>query len=152
MLVRPDRPFVDKVGTSTIAYEGPWLWREYEGGVQDWLVQTARTRTARQASAQKGKPVKDTQPPKNTPPSTSKPAQASKLSFKDQRELDTLMKSIDALELEQKSLREELEDSSLYQRDADRAVALHARDTSIEEELMQALDRWTALSARSSQA
>ena len=151
-LVSHDRRFLDNVVTSTIAYEGPGLWREYEGGVQDWLVQSARTRTARQASAQQGKPVKDTQPPKNTPPSTSKPAQASKLSFKDQRELDTLMKSIDALELEQKSLREELEDSSLYQRDADRAVALHARDTSIEEELMQALDRWTALSARSSQA
>ncbi len=151
-LVSHDRRFLDNVVTSTIAYEGPGLWREYEGGVQDWLVQSARTRTARQASAQQGKPVKDTQPPKNTPPSTSKPAQVSKLSFKDQRELDTLMKSIDALELEQKSLREELEDSSLYQRDADRAVALHARDTSIEEELMQALDRWTALSARSSQA
>ena len=151
-LVSHDRRFLDNVVTSTIAYEGPGLWREYEGGVQDWLVQSARTRTARQASAQQGKPVKGTLPPENTPPSKRKPAQVSKLSFKEQRELDTLMKSIDALELEQKSLREELEDSSLYQRDADRAVTLHARDTSIEEELMQALDRWTALSARSSKA
>jgi ATP-binding cassette subfamily F protein uup len=151
-LVSHDRRFLDNVVTSTIAYEGPGVWREYEGGVQDWLAQSARTRAARQASAQQGKVGRDTQAPKIAPPSPDKSAQVSKLSFKEQRELDALMKSIDALEIEQKSLRAELEDSSLYQRDADRAVALHARDASIEEKLMLALDRWTALSAQRSQA
>jgi ABC transport system ATP-binding/permease protein len=45
-------------------------------------------------------------------------------------------------------LRDELADTGLYQRDPDRAIALHARDTAIEEKLMQVLDRWSALSAR----
>ena len=151
-LVSHDRRFLDNVVTSTIAYEGPGQWREYEGGVQDWLVQSVRTRTARQARAsQVMSSATNTASPRTAPPSTGKPVPSGKLSFKEQRELDTLLQSIDALEIEQKSLREELKDSSLYQRDADRAMALHARDTSIEDELMHALERWTALSARSGQ-
>jgi ATP-binding cassette subfamily F protein uup len=36
-LVSHDRTFLDNVVTSTMAWEGPGVWREYEGGVQDWL-------------------------------------------------------------------------------------------------------------------
>jgi len=151
-LVSHDRRFLDNVVTSTIAFEGDGVWREYEGGVQDWLLQSARSHAARQANGQTTKPENETPPVKAATPTTSKPAQGSKLSFKEQRELDGLLTSIDTLELEQKTLREELADSSLYQRDAHRAVALHARDSAIEEALLQSLERWTALSARSDQA
>ena len=41
-LVSHDRTFLDNVVTSTIAYEGDAKWREYEGGVSDWLIQTKR--------------------------------------------------------------------------------------------------------------
>jgi ATP-binding cassette subfamily F protein uup len=34
--------FMDNVVTSTIAYEGDARWREYEGGVEDWLTQSRR--------------------------------------------------------------------------------------------------------------
>ncbi len=151
-LVSHDRRFLDNVVTSTIAFEGDGVWREYEGGVQDWLLQSARSRVARQANAQASKPENETPPARAATPSTSKPVQGGKLSFKEQRELDGLLASIDTLELEQKTLREELADSSLYQRDTNRAVALHARDSAIEESLLQSLERWTALSARSDQA
>ncbi|MBW7926431.1 MAG: ATP-binding cassette domain-containing protein, partial [Burkholderiaceae bacterium] len=43
-LVSHDRSFLDNVVTSTIAFEGNGVWREYEGGVRDWLVQSARAR------------------------------------------------------------------------------------------------------------
>ncbi len=43
-LVSHDRTFLDNVVTSTIAFEGDGLWREYEGGVQDWLIQSRRAR------------------------------------------------------------------------------------------------------------
>ena len=42
-LVSHDRTFLDNVVTSTIAFEGNGLWREYEGGVQDWLIQSKRS-------------------------------------------------------------------------------------------------------------
>jgi ATP-binding cassette subfamily F protein uup len=43
-LVSHDRTFLDNVVTSTIAFEGDGRWREYEGGVQDWLIQSKRAR------------------------------------------------------------------------------------------------------------
>ena len=43
-LVSHDRAFLDNVVTSTIAFEGDGLWREYEGSVQDWLIQSRRSR------------------------------------------------------------------------------------------------------------
>lgn len=43
-LVSHDRAFLDNVVTSTIAYEGEGHWREYEGGVQDWLLQSNRAK------------------------------------------------------------------------------------------------------------
>ena len=50
-LVSHDRRFLDNVVTSTIAWEGdlePGLWREYEGGYEDWKLQRGRaTRLAR---------------------------------------------------------------------------------------------------------
>jgi ATPase components of ABC transporters with duplicated ATPase domains len=49
-LVSHDRTFLDNVVTSTIAYEGDGRWREYEGGVQDWLQQSQRSRTLAQAA------------------------------------------------------------------------------------------------------
>src|SRR4029453_19025981 len=42
-LVSHDRTFLDNVVTSTIVFEGNGLWREYEGSVQDWVEQSARS-------------------------------------------------------------------------------------------------------------
>ena len=61
--------------------------------------------------------------------------------------MEGLPARIDALEAEQTALRAELADTSIYQRDAQRAAVLHARDAAIEDELMQALERWEALGA-----
>jgi ATP-binding cassette subfamily F protein uup len=74
-LVSHDRRFLDNVVTSTIAWEGdpafggrPGLWREYEGGYEDWKVQRARSAAIAAAAA---KPVA---PP--APVAAAKPAAA----------------------------------------------------------------------------
>jgi ABC transport system ATP-binding/permease protein len=51
-LVSHDRTFLDNVVTSTITYEGDGQWREYEGGVQDWLVQSKRAKEIAAKNAQ----------------------------------------------------------------------------------------------------
>ncbi len=149
-LVSHDRTFLDNVVTSTIAFEGSGRWREYEGGVEDWLVQSARTAAIQNAS--KSGANKDPSTPgtaQKDPQSGTKASPAStKLSYKDQRELDALPGRIEALEKEQQALRDELADGTIYSRDAQRATALHARDAAIDEELMAALERWEALSIR----
>ena len=55
---------------------------------------------------------------------------------------------IDALEVEQSQLRKELSEGSVYSQNPKRAADLHLRDAAIEEELLDALTRWEALSAR----
>ncbi len=148
-LVSHDRTFLDNVVTSTIAYEGNARWREYEGGVQDWLLQSQRAR-ALGASAAASAPAtaevvnKSKKAPEGLP-AMREQLSKKKLGYKDQRELDALPGKISNLEAEQVALRAELADGSLYTRDPARAVQLQTRDVSIDEELMHCLERWEAL-------
>jgi ATP-binding cassette subfamily F protein uup len=137
-LVSHDRSFLDNVVTSTIVFEGAGRWREYEGGVEDWITQ-ARRASALAAPAAPPAPV----PAKAA--AARAPAAKRKLSYKEQRELETLPGMIDQLEAEQKAIHDELADGSLYARDAARAAQLAGRSAQIEEELFAALERWEAL-------
>ncbi|MGH8859107.1 MAG: ATP-binding cassette domain-containing protein, partial [Polaromonas sp.] len=153
-LVSHDRRFLDNVVTSTIAYEGtpenPGFWREYEGGVTDWLTQSKRAaqltgsaKTPAAAPSAKIAGKNSAEPNKDGREQLSK----KKLSYKEQRELDGLPALIQQLESQQKAIEQELFDGTLYTRDAKRAAELNARSTKIEEELMTALQRWETLSS-----
>ena len=68
-----------------------------------------------------------------------------KLGYKEQRELEALPGRIDTLEQEQKAIQAELADGTLYASDPGRAQQLAMRNEAIEQELMEALERWDAL-------
>ena len=143
-LVSHDRAFLDNVVTSTLAWDGPGQWREYEGGVQDWLQQSARWQALREAQAPT--PPPDTSAKRSAPSTDARELlQKKKLGYKDQRELDALPARIEALEAEQADIRARLADGALYQADLQAAIALQARDGAIEDELMHALERWEQL-------
>ena len=55
---------------------------------------------------------------------------------------------IDALEAEQRAIGERLASASLYIDEPQRVAELQARYARIDEELLHALERWEALSAR----
>jgi ATP-binding cassette subfamily F protein uup len=146
-LVSHDRRFLDNVVTSTIAWEGdpafggrPGLWREYEGGYEDWKRQRERARVAPPTAAPAPRPA--------VAPAPAAAAPRAKLSYKEQRELDGLPARIEALEAEQKALQAELADPATSARDAQAVPALHARHEALEAELLQALERWEALASR----
>ena len=142
-LVSHDRSFLDNVVTSTIAWEGEGLWREYEGGVQDWLTQMQRSRAlAAAAMPQNNKKIEAKAPPVKREQLSKK-----KLSYKEQRELEGLPALIQQLESQQKAIAQELYDGTLYANNPKRAAELTARNAKIEEELMDALQRWETLSA-----
>ncbi len=148
-LVSHDRRFVDNVVTSTIAWEGEGQWREFEGGVEDWLVQSARSRAiaaaAAQAAENAAKPeISNKKGPQSAPIKESL-LQKKKLSYKEQRELDALPERIAALETEQAALQQELNEGSVYASDPQRAADLGRRNGEIEDELMAALERWEVL-------
>lgn len=143
-LVSHDRTFLDNVVTSTIAFEGDGLWREYEGGVEDWLTQSRRAKalTAPVALAPKAREEAIAAPTAAAVP----PAPARrKLSFKEQRELEALPARIEGLEQEQKAIQAELAAGTVYRDDPARAAQLATRSGEIEDELMNALERWETL-------
>jgi len=142
-LVSHDRAFLDNVVTSTIVFEGNGLWREYEGGVQDWLTQSRRSQALAQAAT-----VADARAAASAPKPATVAAPAptkKKLSYKEQRELEALPGLIEALEQEQKQVHEELGDGGLYGRDPARAALLSERSAQIDGELLAALERWETL-------
>jgi ATP-binding cassette subfamily F protein uup len=143
-LVSHDRAFLDNVVTSTIVFEGNGLWREYEGGVHDWLTQSRRAQALASASASGARAAaRDAAPGLATPP-VAAPARK-KLSYKEQRELEGLPALIESLEQEQKAIHEELADGSLYANDVARASNLSERSAQIDNELTAALERWETL-------
>jgi ATP-binding cassette subfamily F protein uup len=155
-IVSHDRTFLDNVATSTLVFEAtddnPGFWREYEGGVQDWLIQSERARSmAASGKSSASTPSKTPEPAKaSTAPAANNPnSKTKKLSYKEQRELDALPELIVSLETEQKQTQAALSDNSLYASDPAKIAQLHARDTEIETALMAALERWETLSATS---
>lgn len=71
--------------------------------------------------------------------------QKKKLSYKEQRELETLPERIAALEDEQRSLQAQLADGSIYTSDPALAADLSRRNDAIDTELLDALERWELL-------
>jgi ABC transport system ATP-binding/permease protein len=148
-LVSHDRRFLDNVVTSTIAWEGEdtaGLWREYEGGYEDWKMQKARARNMRTVPTPSASSVKVA-----TSIAASsvipKPAKRGKLSYKEQRELDGLPALIEALEAEQKSLNDMLARTEVYA-DPKRLAQAQQRHAQIDAELLAAMERWELLGSR----
>jgi ATP-binding cassette subfamily F protein uup len=152
-IVSHDRTFLDNVATSTLVFEAtddnPGFWREYEGGVQDWLIQSERTRSlapqTKPAAPVTAKAAAETSKPAATVASTT--AKTRKLSYKEQRELEALPELIASLEAEHKETQSVLSDNNLYASDPAKVAQTHKRDTEIEDALMAALERWEQLSS-----
>jgi ABC transport system ATP-binding/permease protein len=152
-LVSHDRAFLDNVVTSTIVNEGPGIWREFEGNVQDWLQQSERaaqwalTRaSADTPSKAQAAPASAATTPAPTPPSdVGAPVAKRKLSYKEQRERDALPGAIAALEAEHTKASAQLADGSLYVKDPALATQLATRIQTIDDELLAAMERMEAL-------
>ncbi|QAZ39737.1 ABC transporter ATP-binding protein [Methylibium sp. Pch-M] len=145
-LVSHDRRFLDNVVTSTIVHEGEGRWREYEGSVEDWLLQAERARALQATAARRaGAAPSVVAAPA---PVAAAPVKRAKLSFKEQRELDALPARIEALEAEQRTLGEQLGGTALYAEAPQRVAEVQARYARIEDELMAALERWEVLGSR----
>ena len=138
LLVSHDRTFIDNVVTSVLAFEGDGAWGEYVGGYQDWLRQKRVIGAPKAAAAAPQRVV------------APKPTAAKKrLSYKEQRELDAMPQTIDALESDQKALQQRIADPAFYRQDKSAiAEGLDALER-INEKLATAYARWEQLDAAS---
>jgi ATP-binding cassette subfamily F protein uup len=137
ILVSHDRAFLDNVVTQTLVAEGDGRWREYVGGYSDWLAQCPD-------------PAAASIPRVASPPAlpASRPALKSKLSYKEQRELESIPREIEVLEHEQRALNEKMADGDYYKQHAGALREDTARGAEIETLLMEKLERWEALEAK----
>lgn len=143
-LVSHDRTFLDNVVTEVIVAEGNGLWREYIGGYSDW----ERVRPAA-IPAGAPKPVAKAEVKVEAVPVAAPAAKQKKLSYKEQREMEALPALIAQLEEEQKAITEKLADASLYTQQPDEVKRLNQRFAEIDGLLLEALEKWEAIEARS---
>jgi ATP-binding cassette subfamily F protein uup len=139
-LVSHDRTFLDNVVTQVIVAEGDGLWREYVGGYTDW------ERVKSQAPAA---PAKAAAKAQATPSTVQAPvAKKPKLSYKEQRELEELPLLIASLEDEQSQITIQLNSPDFYKTNPADAKRINARFAQIEEQLLEALEKWEQIEAR----
>ena len=150
LLISHDRTFMDNVVTQTWVFgtdkDGHGVIDEYVGGYQDYLTQKARSeptkpKTDKVEKAEKSETVKTDKPKSDTP----KPEQKRKLSYKEQRELESLPNEIAEFESEQSELNDKLADGSLFVSDLALATQYSERLGEIDELLMEKLERWDEL-------
>ena len=143
-LVSHDRTFLDNVVTSMIAYEGDGLWREYEGGYEDYKVQ--KQRSAVIISDHDPKPAEVKTPAK---PVSNRSATKSKLSSKEKIELEQLPVKIDELEQEQLLIHQRLSDPEIYKNDPQLMISLKEKLIVTTNQLELSMSRWEFLLQRS---
>jgi len=134
LLVSHDRAFLNHVVTSTFAFEGHGLIREYPGGYDDWLDQ----RPAPQAPPSEHATQRNAAPK----PKTASPR---KLGYMAQRELEALPQKIEALETEQQDLFNATADPEFYKKEKSELTAIQSRLEAIEIEIETAYQRWEEL-------
>ncbi|MHC1696744.1 MAG: ATP-binding cassette domain-containing protein [Geobacteraceae bacterium] len=140
LLVSHDREFLNNVVTSTLVLGNSGQIGEFVGGYDDWLRQSA---PATSATA----PAKSSAPPKEK--SRSEQDKPRKLSFKEQRELESLPDRIATLEAELTVLHEKLADPEFYRNAGAEVAQLTAQLKEVEGEMEGAFARWEELEALS---
>lgn len=145
LVVSHDREFLNNVVTSTLVFEpsadGVLAVKEYVGGFDDWVRQ-------RDAAAPKPEPAKpaDKKPAPSPAPTDAAPAKK-KLSYKEQRELNSLPAMIERLESQLAELHAKMADPAFYQSDPKTIAAAQAETTELQTELDTAFARWEELEA-----
>ncbi|UCG19309.1 MAG: ATP-binding cassette domain-containing protein [Thiotrichales bacterium] len=145
LLVSHDRSFVDNVVTQSLAFVGDGRIVEVAGGYEDWAMIKHQYVPEPQVAAESLKPVKavDSVPLGVSQQSVKKP----KLSYKEQKQLDTLPETIATLEAEQASLGEQLSDPTILA-DSSKVKAIQLRLQQLEQEIEAAMTTWAELEAK----
>jgi len=134
LLVSHDRDFIDRVATTTLAFEGQGQVTVYAGGWTDYQTQKALSDPDRAVTdkAVASKPASSLKTPPKSPVATGKG-----LSFTERKRLETLPKEIARIEAEIAKLSGLLSDANLYTREPVKA----ARATEMLEQRQAALSK-----------
>ena len=130
ILVSHDRAFLNNVVTSTLVFDGSGTIEQYVGGYDDWLRQRKTQQTAKIASPK-------VQSKSSTP--------SIKLSYKDQRELDSLPAEIEGLEVSISEISGKISEPGFYQTDRAAIEVVEGRLANAQKQLAESYARWELL-------
>ncbi len=140
IVVSHDRVFLDNVVTSTLVFEEDGVLQEYVGGYSDWLrhgkqlaehddptkVATAAAASSKQLEAKAAR-------------------KKTKLSYKEQRELEQLPEAIESLEKAISAFEQKISVPEFYARPHDETRVVLEQLADAQKGLEQSLQRWTEL-------
>lgn len=141
ILVSHDRRFLDSVVTQVLApvnYLAPdGRWMEFAGGYEDWVRQRPAIET----------PETEAVPDK---PAAKKPVRqrAERMSWKENKELETLPETIETLESEQEVLMQKMSAADFFRLPVSEQQAVTARSEALTQEIETAYERWEFLTQK----
>lgn len=139
LLVSHDRSFVDNVVTSTLVFEGDGVIQEYVGGYSDWQASVANAAKNTTAST-----VQKKSEPAASSVSVPK-LSATKLSYKQQRELQELPEKIENLENAIAALTAQTQEASFFTKPHAETHAVLQQLSAKQAELDVCYARWSEL-------
>jgi ATP-binding cassette subfamily F protein uup len=141
LLVSHDREFLDNAVTSCLVFEGDGKVVDYVGGYSDWEAYSQNRHTSISKPKEKAAVKSAVEKPKK---------RSEKLSYKDQRELDSLPQLIEQLEGQLDELQTQLGDPDLYRTQGERVASLQQQLTEVQQQLDKAYERWENLESMQS--
>ncbi len=130
-----DRYFLDKIADTILEFRDGGEIRRYTGNFSDYLSRREPEAAAPAAAAVSGKSAPE---PSRTPPRPAKP----KLTFSQQRELDTIDDVISDLEAQLRRAEEDMQSSAS---DYEKLMILTAEKERLESALADKMNRWVYL-------
>ena len=142
ILVSHDRRFLDSVVTQVLApvnwIEPDGCWMEFAGGYEDWIRQRPGLE----------EPAKREAAPEKAPAKKPVRQRAEKMSWKENKELETLPERIEALEAEQQALMEKMSAADFFKLPLAEQQSASARSEEVAREIEEAYARWEELSRK----
>ena len=137
LLVSHDRDFMDNVVTSLLVLEGHGVVSEHAGGYSDWDARGGRL------VENVKKPMTESVAPVPSIELDTISAKKSKLSYKDQRERDSLPGVIETLEQRQQALEDTISKTGFYQSEQVQQVLEEL--ASVKADMETTFERWAEL-------
>ncbi|ALR31309.1 ABC transporter [Chryseobacterium sp. IHB B 17019] len=113
IIVSHDRYFMDRIVDHILAFEGDGKIKDFVGNFSEYREAKSREESSGKSSNQKSEPAKEAAQAANVPQNSVK---KKKLSFKEQKELETIEKEIPQLEEQRAKILDQLNNEADYEK------------------------------------
>jgi ABC transport system ATP-binding/permease protein len=141
LLISHDRDFLDRLVAGVIAPEGDGRWVEYAGGYSDMLSQRGADLAGPKREGREARGAAKPAPPV----AAEAPLAKRRMTFKDKHALETLPKTVAALQEDMRKLQTKLDDPQFYARDRAGFEKVSAQVGELQQQIAVAEEQWLEL-------